>query len=387
MQSVSSKPLIAARALRTTIKTVRHQTEVARCLPAFIVNKLIEAGLCRLTVPESLGGHEAEPLVGFDVYEELASADASVAWIAWNNALPGLLSRYLSNAVRAELFADTHRLFANSTRPSGRAVMRPGGFRVSGRWSLVSGCALADWIPLMCIVTTDEVGQKMLADRVPEMRMAYVPKGSYKILDTWHSGGLRGTGSHDIVVDDIFVPAELTFSLEDPDHIDRPLYRMPFAATLGAWCAAICLGIARAAIDTLLDLGCSKVTVDPGPGLRDRPAVQATVASSTAALDAARLLLRDALGDLWNACLSGTPVSDIQRARMWGSIVHTAQTAKTTVTFMYEAAGASALYIDCQIEQAHRDIHAVLQHIVLQHFWLEQAGRIRLGLKPTHPLF
>ena len=266
MQSVSSKPLIAARALRTTIKTVRHQTEVARCLPASIVDKLIEAGLCRLTVPESLGGHEAEPLVGFDVYEELASADASVAWIAWNNALPGLLSRYLSNAVRAELFADTHRLFANSTRPSGRAVMRPGGFRVSGRWSLVSGCALADWIPLMCIVTTDEVSQKMLADRVPEMRMAYVPKGSYKILDTWHSGGLRGTGSHDIVVDDIFVPAELTFSLEDPDHIDRPLYRMPFAATLGAWCAAICLGIARASNRHITRLGLFKSDGGSGAG-------------------------------------------------------------------------------------------------------------------------
>ena len=387
MQSVSNRPLIAARALRTTIKAVRHETEGARCLSACIVDKLIEAGLCRLTVPESLGGHEAEPLFGFDVYEELASADASVAWIAWNNALPGLLSRYLSNEVRAELFADTHRLFANSTRPSGRAVMRPGGFRVSGRWSLVSGCALADWIPLMCIVTTDEGEQRMLAEGVPEMRMAYVPKGSYKILDTWHSGGLRGTGSHDIVVDDNFVPAELTFSLEDPDHIDRPLYRMPFAATLGAWCAAICLGIAHAAIDTLLDLGCSKVTVDPGPGLRDRPAVQAMVASSTAALEAARLLLRDALGEVWNACTSGTPASDIQRARLWGSMVHTAQTAKTTVTSMYKAAGASALYIDCHIEQAHRDIHAVLQHVVLQHFWLEQAGRIRLGLEPTHPLF
>ena len=386
MQSVSNRPLNAARALRTTIKAVRGETEGARCLPASIVDKLIEAGLCRLNVPENLGGHEAEPLVSFDVYEELASADASVAWIAWNNALPGLLSRYLSNAVRAELFTDTHRLFANSTRPSGRAVMRPGGFRVSGRWSLVSGCALAEWIPLMCIVTTDE-GERMLGEGVPEMRMAYLPKGSYKILDTWHSGGLRGTGSHDIVVNDIFVPAQLTFSLEDPDHIDRPLYRMPFAATLGAWCAAICLGIAHAAIDTLLDLGCSKVTVDPGPGLRDRPAVQAMVASSTAALEAARLLLRDALGEVWNACISGTPASDIQRARLWGSMVHTAQTAKTTVTSMYKAAGASALYIDCSIEQAHRDIHAVLQHVVLQRFWLEQAGRVRLGLKPTHPLF
>lgn len=320
-------------------------------------------------------------------YEELASADASVAWIAWNNALPGLLSRYLSNDVRVELFSDSRRLFAGSTRPSGRAVMQPGGFRVSGRWTLVSGCELADWILLMCVITTDEGESRMLAPGVPEMRMAYAPKGSYKILDTWHVGGLRGTGSHDVVVDDIFVPVERSFSLEDPDHIDRPLYWMPLMATLGAWCAAICLGIARAATDTLLDLGSSKVPVDPGPGLRDRPAVQAMVESSTAALEAARLLLRDALGDLWTACSRGTPVADIQRARMWGIIVHTAQTARTTVTSMYKAAGASALYIDCPIERAHRDIHAVMQHIVLQHFWLEQAGRIRLGLKPTHPLF
>jgi indole-3-acetate monooxygenase len=380
-------PLSAARALRSSIKTVRHEIEAARRLPASIVDKLIETGLCRLTVPESLGGREAEPLIGLHVYEELASADASVAWIAWNNALPAFLSRYLSNSVRAELFANSRRLFTSSTRPSGRAVMKQGGFRVSGRWSLVSGCELADWILLMCVITTDESDQRMLPKGVPEMRMAYVSKGSYKILDTWHAGGLRGTGSHDVVVDDIFVPAELTFSLEDPDHIDRPLYRMPFAATLSAWCAAICLGIASAAIDTLLDLGCSKVSVDPGPGLRDRPAVQAMVASSSAALEAARLLLRDALGDLWIACSRGTPVTDIQHARMWGSNVHTARTAKTTVTSMYEAAGASALYIDCPIERAHRDIHAVQQHIVLQHFWLEQAGRVRLGLKPTHPLF
>ena len=380
-------PLSAAQALRTSIKTVRHEIEAARCLPSSIVDKLIETGLCRLTVPESLDGREAEPLVGLDVYEELASADASVAWIAWNNALPAFLSRYLSNAVRAELFANRRRLFTSSTRPSGRAVMQQGGFRVSGRWSLVSGCELADWILLMCVITTDEGKQRMLAAGVPEMRMAYVPKGSYKILDTWHVGGLRGTGSHDVVVEDIFVPAELTFSLEDPDQLDRPLYRMPFAATLGAWCAAISLGIARATTDTLFDLGCSKVSVDPGPGLRDRPAVQAMVASSTAALEAARLLLRDALGEIWIACSRGTPVTDIQRARMWGSMVHTAQTAKTTATSMYEAAGASALYIDCPIERAHRDIHAVMQHILLQHFWLEQAGRVRLGLKPTHPLF
>src|SRR5882757_4854942 len=120
----------------------------------------------------------------------------------------------------------------------------------------------------MCVIT-EGAEPRMLAAGVPEARMVYLPKGSYRILDTWHVGGLRGTGSHDVVVDDIFVPAQRTFSLLDPDHIDRPLYRMPFVATMGAWCAAICLGIAQAATDTLLALSASKVPVDPGPGLRD----------------------------------------------------------------------------------------------------------------------
>lgn len=162
---------------------------------------------------------------------------------------------------------------------------------------------------------------------------------------------------------------------------------MPLAATMGAWCSAICIGIARTSIDTLLDLDHSKVQVEPGPRLRDRPEVQAMVASRIAALEAARMLLRDAPDELWIVCRSAAPVSDIHKARMWSSIVHAAQTAKTTVTFMYEAAGISALYIDCLIERAHRDILAVMLHFVLQQSWLEQAGRVRLGLKPTHPLF
>jgi alkylation response protein AidB-like acyl-CoA dehydrogenase len=374
------------RGLFDPLSEASANTEEARCLMPPVVDGLIEAGLCRLTVPANLGGHEAEPVAALDIYEELAGAEASVAWIAWNNALPGLLSRHLSDSVRTELFSDTRRFFASSTRPSGRAMVAKDGFRVSGRWALVSGCELADWIPVMCVITEGSE-PRMLAPGVPEMRMAYVPKGSYRIVDTWHVGGLRGTGSHDVVVDDIFVPAEQTFFLSDPDYIDRPLYRMPFAATMGAWCAAICLGIAQAATDTLLELGSSKIPVDPGPGLRDRPAVQSMVASSAAALEAARLLLRDALGDLWATCNRGTPITDLQRARMWGSLVHAAQTAKKALTSMYEAAGASALYIDCPIERAHRDIHAVMQHIVLQPMWLEQAGRVRLGLKPTHPLF
>jgi alkylation response protein AidB-like acyl-CoA dehydrogenase len=379
-------PLRAAQALRATIRATRQETEEARRLAPQVVEGLLEAGLCRLAVPVSLGGHEAEPVVALQVYEELAWADASVAWIAWNNQLVCLASRYASDTVRTALFRDPRRLFASSTRPSGTAVVVDGGFRVSGRWALVSGCKLADWILVMCVIT-EGTAPRLLAAGTPEMRMAYLPQGAYRILDTWHVGGLRGTGSHDIVVDDVFVPTERTLAFTDPPQRDRPLARMPVAPTMCAGCAALCLGLAQAATDTLLDLGASKVQVGPFPGLRERPAVQVMVASAAAKLEAARLLLHGALGDLWATCMQGTPVTDAQRARVFESGLHAAQTAKAVVTSMYEAAGTSALYIDCPLERAHRDIYAVMQHVQLAPMWLEGAGRVRLGLTPQTPFF
>jgi alkylation response protein AidB-like acyl-CoA dehydrogenase len=379
-------PLRAAQALRATIRATRQETEASRRLAPQVVEGLMEAGLCRLDVPLSLGGHEAEPVVALQVFEELAWADASVAWIAWNNHFVGLASRYVSDAVRTELFRDARGLFANATRPSGRAVVVDGGFRVSGRWTPVSGCELADWLLVMCVVT-EGTAPRLLADGTPAMRMAYLPKGAYRILDTWDVGGLRGTGSHDIVVDDVFVPTEWTFAFTDSPQRDRPLARMPMAPTMCAGIAALCLGLAQAATDTLLELGASKVQVGPFPGLRERPDVQGMVASTAAQLEAARLLLHEALGGIWTTCLRGTSVTDAQRARVFASGLHAAQTAKAVVTAMYEAAGTSALYVDCPIERAHRDIYAVMQHVQVAPMWMEAAGRVRLGLPPQTPFF
>jgi indole-3-acetate monooxygenase len=150
----------------------------------------------------------------------------------------------------------------------------------------------------MMSVLTKGTETGMRAPGVPEPRMACLPKGADRIVDTWSFGGLRGTGSHDVVMDNVFVPAEQTCSLLDPDQLDRPRSRMPFFATMAAECAAICLGIAQAAIDTLLELGASKMLVSPRPELREQPAVQATVAASVAAVGAPRLLLYDALNDV-----------------------------------------------------------------------------------------
>ena len=173
----------------------------------------------------------------------------------------------------------------------------------------------------------------------------------------------------------------------DPDRLNLPISRLPFGATMSAGCAAICLGLAEAALDALVELASTKKQADPSPVLRDRPSVQALVATAGAEVDGARLLLHSALDEVWETCKQGALVMPKQRARVWRSAILAARKSKSLVTAIYEAAGTSALYVDCLIERIHRDIHAVTQHIILAPTWLEEAGRVDLGLEPTNPIF
>ena len=376
----------SAKALRSTIIESRDATEEQRCLAEPIVRRLIESRLCRLALPSDLDGLEADPVAALEVYEELAKAEASVAWFVWNNWLACFFSRFLADSVRSRVFGDPSQLHAGSTRPSGRAVVEDIGFRVSGRWSLVSGCVHAEWIFLSCLVEKDgEV--LMAAPGVAEMRVVFIPKGSYEIVDTWHVGGLRGTGSHDLVVENVRVPAERTFSPGDPTRVERPIGRVPIGCTMSAGNAAMCLGVAQATLDAVLDLGHTKVTADPVPDLRDRPSNQSAVAATSARIAAARRQVHHALRSLWRTVESGRTWTDEDLADVWSAAVTTAMECRSAVTTMYAVAGTTALYTDCVIERAHRDIHAILQHVVVQSTWLEQAGRVKLGLDASNPLY
>jgi alkylation response protein AidB-like acyl-CoA dehydrogenase len=379
-------PLEAARGLRDVIWAARAETEANSRLAPSVVGALIDAGLNRLVVPASFGGYEAAAPVILQIYEELGSVEASAAWIVWNNQLGCIAVRHLGEAARAELFSNPRTLFANSTRPSAMAAVVEGGLRFSGRWTLVSGCQLADWI-LLIGKLTDGGEPRMLRPGVPASRMAFVPRGSFEIEETWNVGGLRGTGSHDVIASGTFAPDALACSFMEPILLDRPLWRMPFRATMSANMGAIALGIARAAIDAFVDLAHSKMPVNALPMLRDRPEIQMIVATAAAELDAARLLLHAAVGDLWAACVEDVPLADALHGRAIGAAVHAKQTAKRVVTSMYEIAGTSALYVDNPIERAHRDVYAVGQHSILGPKFQEDAGRIRLGLKSGIPLF
>src|SRR5262245_55722463 len=177
-----------ARELGPLIRQLRGETEAGRRIADPIVERLRDTRLCRMTLPDELGGLGLTVPDTLEVFEVLAAAEASVAWIAWNNQLPWFLSRFLDRAVRKELFGDPGWLYAVSTRPSGRASVDGDGFRIEGRWSLVSGCELAEWIALLCNV--EEGGRpRLLAPGLPESRAVFLRRGEFEILDTWYVGG------------------------------------------------------------------------------------------------------------------------------------------------------------------------------------------------------
>lgn len=363
----------------------RDKTEELRRLAPPIVEKLKKYGLCRLGLPKYLGGWEDDPVEVLKVFEGLSAAEASVAWIVWNNHLATTFGRFLNSENLNKIYGDSEHIFANSTRPEGHARKVDDGFIVSGQWSLVSGCELADWFALRCIITTD--GTPIKPGPGVELKILFLPKETVEIIDTWNVGGLRGTGSHDIKIESAFVPSEYAVSFDNKVPNETPYSRMPIGCMNSAGCGAMALGLAQSAVNTLIKIGLERITPGKNPDLRDRPGVQETVAKSLASISACRAHLYSSVTRLWEESLRGNEFNDRLLADVWAAAHLAATTSRATVTEIFAVAGTSALYTKYPFERIHRDIHGVLQHGIVQPHWLNQAGMAYLGLVPSGSMF
>jgi alkylation response protein AidB-like acyl-CoA dehydrogenase len=367
------------------LQAAREETEAARRLAPPVVAALRAGRLGRLALPAELSGHALPPAQILPVLELLAGAEASVGWIAWNNTLPCYFGRFLTPAARAEIFADPDWLYASSTRPSGRAAVEGEGFRAKGRWALVSGCEISDWLALRCAV--EENGQpRMVAPNVPEVRMVWVRRQDVQILDTWHTGGLRGTGSHDVVLDGMFVHRRHTCSPLDGSSLPGALGRVPIVCSLAAGYGAQLTGMGQASVDAVIALTSSKQVVDGGPSMGERPAVLAAIAEHRVRLGAAREHLHTSVTQLWEAAEAGGCTLQ-QIASVFGAAHGAMGAGRAAVTAMHALGGASSLYTSSPLERAHRDMHAMAAHVISQPMWLEDVGRVVLGRDPLNPLF
>ena len=379
-----SELVTLAESLIPLIRELRHTTENDRRIAEPIVKEIRKSDLCRMLL-DTGAPPRYTPEEWLRVLETLAGVEASVSWLVWNNTLPCFWARFLDDAGRARLFGDASRLFAGSTRPTGQAVATQGGFRLSGRWSLVSGCELADYLHLISLVYADGA-PRMLAPGQPDLRLLFVPKGRYAILDTWHVGGLRGSGSHDVVVEDVFVPVEDSFAPAPPVASNSPLAQLPAIPMMIAGIGAQFLGMARAALAVTIEILRNKVSVDPGASIRERPSVLADIASYSAAVTAATSHLHASMEALWHKVKHQLPTVE-DRAALYSAGLYAASVGRACVVGMHAAAGTTALYVDCPLERSIRDMQAMDRHIAAQPVWLEDAGRVLLGHEPVNPLF
>jgi alkylation response protein AidB-like acyl-CoA dehydrogenase len=318
-----------------------------------------------------------------DIFEELARADASVAWCVWNGNTHWTAAQLSPEAART-IHANPDVITANSTRTSGQAQVVRGGFLVNGRWSLVSGCELGTWMVLLCVVHED--GKPRLTLGAPESRFMLLPSEACEIIDTWNVGGLRGTGSHDVVVRDVFVPNSYGSGFTDPYVLPEPRYRIPPFSRVIPGLGAMALGIARNAIETFNEIAGVKTPQRTTQMLRDNHGAQVRVSQAESLVRSARLFLFDTLDRLWRPLIARGEVTMEARAHVRLAASHAVSSAAQAVDLLYIGAGANALYTSCLLERAFRDVHAITQHIGVNPRVMETTGRVLLGLEADTPL-
>jgi alkylation response protein AidB-like acyl-CoA dehydrogenase len=353
-------------------------TERERALPQTLLAELRATGLMRAGVPTALDGLEASPATTLRGAEAIARGDASAGWCVSIAATSSLLSAYLPAAGASEIFSDPNMVAAGVWAPRGRAAIVDGGMRVSGRWSFCSGISHSRWLFAGCVLDDPQAGAKG-----PTLRVVGMPTSELEILDTWHTSGLRGTGSHDALANDLFVPDHHVLSLVGSGpRVDAPLYRFPIFGFFALSIAAAALGNARGAIDELIELAGTKTAQGSSRTLAERPSTQAAVGEAEAALRAARSLFYESIEEAWAAAQQDTPVSESLRLGLRLAATHAVRSSAEIARTMYDIGGGTAIYEESPLQRRFRDAHTATAHFQVNPAIWELTGRVLLGV-PT----
>lgn len=378
--------VVAAKRLATRIKANREEAEKFRRTPADLARAIADEGLYQMFLPRSVGGPELPPLTVFEAIEELSKADGSVGWCAMIATDVSYLAGWLAPDAARRMFGQPPDLrVAGSLRPQGRAYPVDGGYRVKGQWNFASGIDNANWLYCPCVIVEGDK-PRMTAAGTPAVRTIWLEANRAKIIDTWSTLGMRGTGSQDFVVDDDFVPEAHTCSTMDKSQQSSPLYQ-PRAILTVLWAitAANALGIARGAIDEFIEIAKCEASTQSTAVLRDRPLVQSRIATAEAILNAARHYVVHAVGQACDALQTGAadPSREIMQARL--AITHSMHEAVRVVDLVFHTAGTNAIHTHNSLERHFRDIHVAVQHNSAFPAHYEAAGKVLMGLRPSDP--
>jgi alkylation response protein AidB-like acyl-CoA dehydrogenase len=368
--------------LAPLIRQHAAHAEAERQLAPAVATALIDAGLFQTWVPKAYGGDEMDPLPALRLFEELARIDGSVGWVVPNSCSGAFAAALFPEDGAAEIFADPRTVIAGVLNPPGTAVPVDGGYRVTGRWPFASGCHFATWMLGICLVM-DGDSPKLGPDGAPIRLTVFFRADEAEIVDTWHTLGMRGTGSADIRVSDVFVPVRRGL-IRGPDSqpgaaFAGPLYRLGMTWLTPNWVAVTGLGIARAALDDFLALAATKTPNFSTTGLADRSSVQERVARAMALILAGRSLIHSAVSDAWEHVQDGARITSAEGIPLALAASFGLEAAVRAVDLVHAMAGTTAVREEHRFPQYFRDIHTLSQHAFASTDRYESAGKLILG--------
>jgi alkylation response protein AidB-like acyl-CoA dehydrogenase len=366
------------------------EAEEKRRLSRPVVDAMLQAGLYNMAHPKVFGGLEVDPLTMFRVVEEIARHDSAAGWNLQLAVAASYFPAWLPDEGAAEIMhGHPNTIIAGSFTPGRQAIPVDGGYRLRGQWPFVSGSHDAHWFLFLPQIMDGD--QPRLNDQGnPVQRLMFLPVDKANILDTWHTLGMRGTGSDDVAVSDLFIPERhtaLLAPLEKPGTAYQgPLYRLTIWVPV-ALLAPPALGIARAAIDDLIALARTKTPSYTGSSLAQRQVVQRQVAEAEATLGAGRAYLYTTFQENWDAVVQGAEITLDRKLKMQLATSHAIVCAAKAVELVHAAAGTSSIRNEYQFQRYFRDVHTITQHAFASASRYESVGALMLGAESDWGFF
>ena len=382
--------LARAEALVPILRERAPRAEQLRRLPDETIADLHSSGLFRMLQPARVGGSELPFRALFELTAVIGRGCGSTAWVLANLAAHHWLLGMWHPEAQHEIWGESPDSLISSALvfPRGRARRVEGGYRLSGRWPFSSGIDPSAWNLFGAVVSDEETGQS-------EPRMFLVPANDYTIIDTWQVIGLIGTGSKDVEVAEVFVPAYRTLATErikgGPNRGSElnpgTLYKLPAVSLFAFAIAGVSLGIARGAIHHFSETTRTRLGAYTGRNIADFTNIQVHLAEATALADAAEAIALRDCDEATRITEAGVVPSIEQRARYRRDGAFAATLCTRAVDLLFAATGGNAIYESNPLQRAFRDVHAANAHYMLN--WdINSAiyGRVALGLPPDAPL-
>jgi indole-3-acetate monooxygenase len=366
-----------ARALSGYLREKAHEIDEARRLPPDVVARVREAGLFRLTMPRIWGGPEFSAIEQVELIEELSRASSAVGWCVMIGCDSGIYSGYLDDDAGRKLYPHLDMATAGWVWPAGRADRVDGGYRVSGQWMFGSGITHADVVSAGCVVH-ENGAMAAHASGGPNWRIMLALASDFEIQDTWHTTGLRGTGSNHYSASNLFVPEEYSFSFLEPAKRDGPMWRRN--NTILPKGTGVPLGVARSTIDVFTEMIQGKIEAPSGRLYKNLARVQSAIADAEMLLGAARSYSFTSIERYWKKLVRNEPPTVQERADIWLSNINVFQSSRQLIRMLFDTVGGGAIYSrKSAFDLALRDAETWCQHIIGQRRTLEMVGAMLLN--------